>query len=152
MLHRTTPAIRSGLNDFDNAKLDTVNRECPQKLCKKTDFCAFDGGVCCGAAVSTGRRFCCPSGHTCLTTDPPTCVKDRFDDENRCAEEECAEGFHCPHQGVGSCCLGGTVCCPSGTQCRATKPITCEKFLNPAQQLAHEAQEREAKEVSPPSG
>jgi len=114
--------------------VEKVNRECPAKLCTRSDACPFDGGVCCRSA-----KFCCPAGHACLTTFPPTCVKEADGEENRCAEDECSPGYHCPYKDVGMCCLDGQSCCPANMQCRATTPSTCEKVLSAVEREFHEA-------------
>eukprot|EP01006_Ploeotia_vitrea_P066992 TRINITY_DN96185_c0_g1_i1.p2 TRINITY_DN96185_c0_g1~~TRINITY_DN96185_c0_g1_i1.p2 ORF type:complete len:231 (-),score=122.53 TRINITY_DN96185_c0_g1_i1:202-855(-) len=110
-------------DEINKVDLSKIHRECPPTKCKVAHNCPLDGGVPC-----KGCNVCCPKGSTCLSTNPPTCIVDQLDDPFRCAYDTCAPGFHCPHDGVKSCCLGGNSCCPSGYHCVATQPTpTCAK-------------------------
>lgn len=118
------------------AGLSGIRRECPRHMCRGNSTCPLKGGICC-----SGTSHCCPTGATCLNTDPPTCVHDTDDEPNKCSEEECTLTYHCPHADVATCCLGGTTCCPTDFKCRATNPPSCEKILSPEEMRMHKAME-----------
>lgn len=123
---KTAPSTVDG--EGDSIDLSSVHRECPPARCGAKATCPLSGGVCCSSG-----DVCCPMGSVCLTTNPPTCVTDSPTDPFRCAVEKCKANFHCPHQGVSTCCLGGTTCCPSGYKCKATFPPTCTKIVSPGE-------------------
>lgn len=119
----------------DVVDISKIHRECPRKQCGTLTLCKLPGGVCCGKG-----DYCCEAGHTCLTTDPPTCIADPDDEVERCADAECADNFHCPHEGVSLCCLGGKTCCMADHRCVNTNPPTCR--LMDTQREINEHEER----------
>lgn len=87
-------------------------RECPPAACPAFARCPHEDGQCCRS-----RRHCCPKGHTCLATNPPSCVLDPPLQRAACFSKTCKAGFRCPHKGVRECCKGGESCCPVGYRC-----------------------------------
>jgi len=130
-----TRLVRDGEPDRVVAMLgdkdtDTEFRECPVAVCNAAQQkkCQADDkdAVCCFTS-----KTCCPAGHTCLTSNPPTCVKEDPLSASRCAEGQCAGDWKCPHKGVETCCPGGNSCCPEGYECTADNPPRCLRITNP---------------------